>query len=75
MRRDRGWKPDGQECKGGGLLTYVKDDIPNTVVELAETSGKSLLKRLSVQVRSSTEGVVRVVNVYCPPVRGSTVRG
>ena len=70
VRRDRGSRGGYQEARGGGLLTYVKEDIPYTVVELAEASDESLLERLSVQLRTGMEGAVRVVNVYCPPVRG-----
>ena len=52
VRRDRGCKPNSPEGKGGGLLTFVKDDIPYTVVELADTPVDSPLERLSVQFRA-----------------------
>ena len=70
VRRDRGCKPGCPEGKGGGLLTFVKEDIPYTVVTLPETPDDSPLERLSVQLRAGAEGSIRVVNVYCPPLRG-----
>ena len=70
VRRDRGCKPNSTEGKGGGLLTFVKEDIPYTVVELAETTTDSPLERLSVQLRAGTGGNIRVTNVHCPPLRG-----
>ena len=75
IRRDRGCRPGCPEGKGGGLLTFVKEDIPYTVVELAEIPDDSLLERLSIQLRAGTEGAIRVVNVYCPPTRGAQPGG
>ena len=70
VRRDRGARDGSAERRGGGLLTYVKTDIPYTVVDLPDASVGSLLERLTVEVRAGSEGRLRITNVYCPPTRG-----
>lgn len=52
VRQDRSGREGSVERRGGGLLTYVKSDIPYTVVDLPEAPEGSLLERLTVEVRA-----------------------
>jgi endonuclease/exonuclease/phosphatase family metal-dependent hydrolase len=72
IRRDRHAEGGTGERRGGGLLTYVKEDIPFSAVELSEAPVGSLLERLCVEIRAGQEGRLRITNVYCPPIRGET---
>jgi ribonuclease HI len=66
-RRDR---PSGR--RGGGLLTYVKVDLPfREVAAYQEGTEAGSLEALSVEILTGRRQRYTVVNVYAPPVRTS----
>ena len=65
IRKDRG------VGRGGGLITFVKEDIPFTVVTHTEAVEGSLLEILLVDINLASLSKTMCANVYCPPTRGS----
>ena len=65
IRKDRG------VGRGGGLITFVKEDIPFTVVSHTEAVEGSLLEILLVNINLASLSKTMCANVYCPPTRGS----
>ena len=64
VRNDRG------EGRGGGLITFIKDDIPYTIIEHTQAVQNSLLEILMIQLNSSSLKLMICANLYCPPTRG-----
>ena len=64
VRKDRGTD------KGGGLVTFVKDDIPFITVDHSSAAPGSLLESLTVKLKTSPNSHLSFTNVYCPPTRG-----
>lgn len=66
-RRDR---PSGP--KGGGLLTYVRKDLPfREVAAYQEGSVVGTLEALAVEILTGRRQRYTLVNLYAPPVRRS----
>lgn len=70
VRQDRPAHADGTERLGGGLLTFVKTDIPFSVVQ-QKPDPDSILETLSIKVNSTRKGQITITNCYCPPIRNT----
>ena len=67
-----GWTalPQGGGTRGGGLLTFVRQDIPFRQVQSfrRDADGEGL-EALTVELKTAGRSCVTVTNVYRPPVR------
>jgi len=68
IRKDRPPKEDGSTRKGGGLILFVKEDIPFTVMTMKNTQVDSALEIMGIRIRDSEGANIQIVNGYCPPV-------
>ena len=64
VRKDRGINT------GGGLITFIKDDIPFTDIMNPTSIPGSLLEILTVKLEPKSCRNLSFANVYCPPTRG-----
>ena len=69
VRRDRGTSGQGGAPRGGGLLTFIKEDIAFREVELVRDHPGSILETLGVEVVTGDGSGLSILNVYCPPIR------
>ena len=69
VRRDRPAPVTGGGPRGGGLLTFVKEDIPFRLVKAYQGNGDEGLEALAVEIQLSHGGRFTLVNVYRPPNR------
>ena len=68
VRLDR--PPSQGGTRGGGLLTFVRQDIPYRQVESFRRGADGAgLEALTVELKTSEGGCVTLTNVYRPPVR------
>ena len=66
-RKDRSAGP-----RGGGLLTYVKNDLPfNEVAAFRDGEEGGTLEALAVEILTGRRKRFTLVNAYAPPVRRS----
>ena len=64
VRKDRGTD------KGGGLITFIKDDLPFTTIDHPTNVPGSLLEYLAIILNTKANKHLVFANVYCPPTRG-----
>ena len=69
IRRDRPIVPGGGGSRGGGLLTYVKEDIPFRLVDAYSDGRVDDLEGLAVEIQLDQGRSFTLVNVYRPPSR------
>ena len=75
VRRDR---PSGSAAggRGGGLLTYVKEDIPFRVTEAYRPHAEvGVVEAQAIEVRTGRGERLVISNVYVPPPRGADAAG
>jgi hypothetical protein len=66
IRHDR---PSGKD-RGGGLLTYVKADIPfHQILAYREVEVAGRLEALAVEIQRGARDKFVVINLYMPPIR------
>ena len=66
VRKDRGIG------RGGGLITFIKEDLPFTIINTPAVEN-SLLEILSIELRTKSFNKMLISNVYCPPARGASI--
>ena len=64
-------RKDREVGRGGGLVTFIKEDIPFTVIDHSNGVPNSLLEILMTDNQAPSMHRLTFVNVYCPPTRGS----
>ena len=69
IRRDRPTPPQGGGSRGGGLLTFVKEDIPYRLVNAYSGPEERGTECLAVEIQLSQGRRLTLVNVYRAPVR------
>ena len=67
VRKDRGTD------KGGGLITFIKDDLPFTTIDHPTNVPGSLLEYLAIRLNTKANKHLVFANVYCPPTRGEQI--
>ena len=64
-------RKDREVGRGGGLVTFIKEDIPFTVVNSPAINPDSKLELLAVDILAAPTHRMTCTNVYCPPTRGA----
>ena len=57
--------------RGGGLVTFIKEDIPFAVIDHSNGVPNYMLEILMTDIQAPDLHLLTFVNVYCPPSRGS----
>ena len=58
--------------RGGGLITFIKEDLPFTIIDTPAVEN-SLLEMLSIELRTKSFNKMLISNVYCPSARGASI--
>ena len=69
LRRDRPILPGRGGSRGGGLLTFVKEDIPHRLVDAYLDGGREDIECLAVEIQLSHGRRFTLVNTYRAPSR------
>ena len=69
IRRDRPTPPRGGGARGGGLVTFVKEDIPFRVVQAYSGDEQYGTECLAVEIQLSQGRRFTLVNIYRAPNR------
>jgi len=69
LRRDRPSALRGAGSRGGGLLIFIKEDLPFREVEAFRQEDRGSLEALAVEIPAEDGVRCVLVNVYAPPVR------
>ena len=64
-------RKDREYGRGGGLITFIKEDIPFIVKSNEDAQRESLLEMLKVEICDASLHKITCANVYCPPTRGA----
>ena len=64
-------RKDRCEGLGGGLIMFVKEDIPYREIHI-NCRPDSTLEIQRIEINTKTDGKLTFCNVYCPPHRGTT---
>ena len=72
VRKDRGGGGGTAPTRGGGLCTYVRDDVPYWEKTLCTRRG---VKKQQIVVPTSRDRRINIINLYVPPVRGEAAAG
>ena len=64
-------RKDREYGRGGGLITFIKEDIPFTVKSNEDAQRESLLEMLKVEICDASLHKITCANVYCPSIRGA----
>ena len=64
-------RKDREVGRGGDLVTFIKEDIPFTVVNSPAINPDSKLELLTVDILAAPTHGMTCTNVYCPPTRGA----
>ena len=76
IRRDRPKRVGKENCRGGGMITGIRDTIPYRQVrsEFASTEDE-ISEWITIEIPTKTEGRLRLTNAYIPPIRNTKSEG
>ena len=63
-------RKDRDVGRGGGLISFIKEDIPFTVIDHSNGVSNSMLDILMTDIQAPDLNRMTLMNVYCPPSRG-----
>ena len=69
IRRDRPTPPRGGGARGGGLMTFVKEDLPHRLVDAYSGDEHHGTECLAVEIQLSQGRKLTLVNIYRAPNR------